>query len=76
MKHGFLLTVLILLLAAVAWASGRPPAPEKVTWEYRASYASGMQTDDFNRLGADGWELATVACPEKLQCIYQFKRPR
>ena len=76
MKNKVLLAIIIVLIAGVGWVSGRQVTADRVAWEYRASYSSSIQTEDFNRLGAEGWELVAVACPGNSQCVYQFKRAK
>lgn len=78
MRNKWVLIIgLVALFCAGGWIGrAEMKSPDRVTWEYQASYAHPAQTADLNRLGADGWELAAVACPDSNQCAYFFKRRR
>jgi len=74
----------IWLIAAVALVCGlglgsraQTKTQEHKGWEYQTYYAAPTQISSYNNLGAEGWELAAVSCPESLnQCAFFFKRQK
>lgn len=49
----------ILMVAILAWSNyAAPKANESKRWEYKIAYTASEE--DLNRLGGQGWELATA----------------
>ncbi|HEX4608333.1 MAG TPA: hypothetical protein VH092_09015 [Urbifossiella sp.] len=69
------------LVTAAAVAGNVPPpppmpaAPRPAMWEYRV-HQSVPDANEFNRLGADGWELATSYAAPNAAPVHTFKRPK
>jgi hypothetical protein len=49
-------------------------APPVVRWEYKI-FPGAPDEREFNKLGADGWELATSSHPAGGPPTHTFKRP-
>jgi hypothetical protein len=60
-----------LLLVSVVCVGFARQARERTAWEYHT--ACGRP--ELNKLGADGWELATATQDGNVVCLY-FKRPK
>jgi hypothetical protein len=68
MRNRILLAALLLAsLVCVGFARQAPP--ERAAWEYHATCGRV----ELNKLGADGWELATATQDGNVTCLY-FKR--
>jgi hypothetical protein len=50
------------------------PPPSVVRWEYKI-FPGAPDEREFNKLGADGWELATSVHPAGGPPTHTFKRP-
>ncbi|MET0625480.1 MAG: hypothetical protein ABW250_21270, partial [Pyrinomonadaceae bacterium] len=69
MRKRILLAALLLVsLVCVGFAR---QARERTAWEYHVTCAR----IDFNKVGADGWELVTATQDGTVTCLY-FKRPK
>lgn len=60
-----------LLLGSLFCVGFARQSRERTSWEYHT--ACGRT--DLNKLGMDGWELATATQDGNVTCLY-FKRPR
>lgn len=60
-----------LLLVSLVCVGFARQARERAAWEYHTTCARV----DLNKLGADGWELATATQDGNVTCLY-FKRPK
>lgn len=59
--------VIVLFLALIGWAGfakAKYASPATQTWEYKVLYLTQpgepRETDEMNKLGAEGWELVAV----------------
>ncbi len=70
----------LLLIWAAAPTAGQPVDRAPARWEYKtlAHAGPGQPGDEaLNQLGADGWELVSVAAPlGRQELLHVFKRPR
>lgn len=60
-----------LLFAVVGWTAGRSSALGPVQWEYKES----CSPKDMDKLGAEGWELATATQNGVVVCLF-YKRQK
>lgn len=67
--------VVLLSLCVSGWAAfgQRQIYYPKYVWEYRI--ISDGAEESINALGAEGWELVSVAC-DTGRCVQYFKRPK
>lgn len=56
-----ILLVLVALLSAFGWSGYAQKRPPKTAWEYKALRNQDLSDQTLNDLGAQGWELVSVA---------------
>lgn len=57
-------------------AQAQPSPPGMVTWEYFVFNGHPSSQQDYNKLGAQGWEMCGVAALGPGQVAVSFKRPK
>ena len=75
------IAVAILWSGLISWEAANAQArrpPKANAWEYKSVIRGtpDINIAEFNRLGAEGWELAISVSPRENTTYYLFKRPR
>ena len=70
------ITILIAVacMSGAVWARSSQTAPRTQQWEYLK--VAGNTDTDLNRLGVQGWELASTSTYESGSVVFFFKRPK
>lgn len=85
MRHYRYLAIAAILGASILWgAYGRSPAvaqgqvPNRAQqWEYRSAFGNPTSSQEYNKLGTEGWELCGVVSGQTVHdTIAIFKRPK
>lgn len=75
-----LMVASVVLLCLVSWGGSRAQSARSANWEYKIVTKHGVapSADEFNKLGAEGWELVLreESLYERRRVDYYFKRAR
>jgi lipopolysaccharide export system protein LptC len=78
--HWMLLIAAVVLLCLVGWGGSRAQNTRNANREYKivTKYGVSPNADEFNKLGAEGWELVMreESLNERRRVDYFFKRAR